>query len=146
MFNVTIYTDGACSGNPGVGGYGAILQCNGTERIIRGNCKTSTTNNRMELTAVIEALKALNKPCEVTVYTDAKYICDCVSHDRKWLTKEERPNHDLWLELITVGLNGKHKIKVVKVAGHSGLIKNERCDKIVKEQVVKERHELYENN
>lgn len=145
MYDVTIYTDGACSGNPGVGGYGAILQCNGAERIVRGRSKETTTNNRMELKAVIEALKALNKPSNVTVYTDAKYICDCVVHDRKWLTALERPNHDLWLELITVGLNGQHKIKFVKVAGHTGLVQNERCDRIAKEQCVKARHELYEN-
>jgi len=145
MYEVTIYTDGACLGNPGVGGYGAILQCNGIERIVRGRCKEITTNNRMELKAVIEALKALKKPCNVTVYTDAKYICDCVTHERSWLTDINRPNHDLWLELITVGLNGQHKIKFVKVAGHSGLVQNERCDRIAKEQCVKARHERYEN-
>ena len=145
MYDVTIYTDGACLGNPGVGGYGAILQCNGIERIVRGRCKETTTNNRMELKAVIEALKALTKPCNVTVYTDAKYICDCVVHERSWLTDLNRPNHDLWLELITVGLNGQHKIKFVKVSGHSGLVQNERCDRIAKEQCVKARHERYEN-
>ena len=143
MYSVTIYTDGACAGNPGVGGYGAILSCNGVERIVRGNCKEITTNNRMELTAVIEALKALNKPCEVTVHTDSQYICDATKHDRKWLTADSRANHDLWLELITVGLKGQHKIKFVKVAGHSGVIQNERCDKIAKEQCVKARHEAY---
>lgn len=145
MYNVTIYTDGACSGNPGVGGYGAILTCNGHERIVRGRCKEITTNNRMELTAVIEALKALNKPCEVTVHTDSQYICQGSTHDRKWLTSLDRPNHDLWLELITVGLEGQHRIKFVKVAGHSGLVMNERCDKIAKEQCIKARHERYEN-
>ena len=143
MYSVTIYTDGACSGNPGVGGYGAILSCNGVERIVRGNCKETTTNNRMELKAVIEAIKALTKPCEVTVHTDSQYICQSTKHDRKWLTCDSRPNHDLWLELITVGLEGHHKIKFVKVEGHSGLIQNERCDKIAKEQCVKARHEAY---
>lgn len=146
MYNVTIYTDGACSGNPGVGGYGAILTCNGKERIVRGRCKDITTNNRMELTAVIEALKALNKPCEVTVYTDSQYICTATAHDRKWLTCDERPNHDLWFELISIGLKGQHRIKFVKVSGHSGLAQNERCDRIAKEQCVKARHELYENS
>lgn len=142
MFNVTIYTDGACSGNPGVGGYGAILTCNGQERIVRGRCKEITTNNRMELKAVIEAIKALNKPCQVTVHTDSQYICQGSTHDRKWLTSLNRPNHDLWLELITVGLTGGHKIKFVKVAGHAGLAQNERCDRIAKEQCVKAKHEL----
>ena len=139
MYSVTIYTDGACAGNPGVGGYGAILTCNGVERVIRGRCKEITTNNRMELTAVIEAIKALNKPCEITVHTDSQYICQSTTHDRKWLTSEDRPNRDLWMELITVGLNGHHKIKFVKVAGHTGLVQNERCDRIAKEQCMKAR-------
>lgn len=145
MFNVTIYTDGACSGNPGVGGYGAIVSCKGTERIVRGRCKETTTNNRMELTAVIEAIKVLRKPCNIQLFTDSKYIIDCSGHDKAWLSAENRPNRDLWLELISVGLKGQHHIKFVKVAGHSGLIQNERCDRIAKEQCVKARHELYEN-
>jgi ribonuclease HI len=142
MYNVTIYTDGACSGNPGVGGYGAIITCNGAEKIVRGRSKEVTTNNRMELMAVISAIKALNKPCEITVYTDSQYICQNATHDRKWLTCEQRPNRDLWIELITVGLKGQHRIKFVKVAGHSGLVMNERCDRIAKEQCVKAKHEL----
>ena len=142
MYNVTIYTDGACSGNPGVGGYGAIITCNGVEKIVRGRSKEVTTNNRMELMAVISAIKAFNKPCEVTVYTDSQYICQNVTHDRKWLTCEQRPNRDLWIELITVGLKGQHRIKFVKVAGHSGLVMNERCDRIAKEQCVRAKHEL----
>lgn len=146
MFNVTIYTDGACSGNPGVGGYGAILTCNGHERIVRGHCKEITTNNRMEIKAVIEAIKTLKSPCDVTVYTDSQYICIATTHDRKWLTSLDRPNHDLWIELITAGLKGQHRIKFVKVSGHAGLVQNERCDRIAKEQCVKARHELCENN
>lgn len=145
MYNVTIYTDGACSGNPGVGGYGAIITCNGAEKIVRGRSKEVTTNNRMELMAVISAIKALNKPCEITVYTDSQYICQNATHDRKWLTCEQRPNRDLWIELITVGLKGQHRIKFVKVAGHSGLVMNERCDRIAKEQCVKAKHELCGN-
>ncbi len=143
MYNVTIYTDGACSGNPGVGGYGAILTCNGKERIVRGRTKEITTNNRMELMAVIEAIKVLKSPCEVTVHTDSQYICQGATHERKWLTSLDRPNHDLWLELITVGLKGQHKIKFVKVQGHAGLVMNERCDKIAKEQCTKAKHEAY---
>jgi len=143
MFDVTIYTDGACSGNPGVGGYGAILNCNGKELIVRGMCSDITTNNRMELTAVIEAIKALKKPSNVTVFTDSQYICQASGHDRKWLTSIERANHDLWFELISVGLKGQHRIKFVKVKGHDGLIQNERCDRIAKEQCVKARHKRY---
>ena len=145
MFNVTIYTDGACSGNPGVGGYGAILTCNGKEHIVRGRTSQVTTNNRMELTAVIEAIKALKKPCEVTVHTDSQYICTSSKHDKAWFNNSKRPNRDLWLELISAGLKGKHKIKFVRVEGHAGIEMNERCDKIAKEQCVKARHELYEN-
>lgn len=143
MYNVTVYTDGACAGNPGAGGYGAILLCNGKEHIVRGRCAEVTTNNRMELKAVIEAIKALTKPCDVTIHTDSQYICQATTHDRKWLTSLDRPNHDLWLELITVGLNGHHRIKFVKVAGHSGLVQNERCDRIAKEQCMKAKHEMH---
>jgi len=145
MYSVTIYTDGACFGNPGVGGYGAILSCNGVERIVRGHCKEITTNNRMELTAVIEAIKVLKKPCEILVHTDSEYICKATKHDKAWLTSEARPNRDLWVELIDVGLKGNHKIKFIKVAGHSGIVMNEQCDKIAKEQCAKARHELNEN-
>lgn len=143
MFNVTIYTDGSCSSNPGVGGYGAIITCKGTEKIVRGNCTKLTTNNRMELTAVIEALKILKKPCEITVFTDAEYIVKNSAHTKEWFYREDRKNRDLWIELITVGLDGKHKIKFVKVQGHAGNVMNERCDKIAKEQCVKARHEMY---
>lgn len=143
MYDVIIFTDGACSGNPGVGGYGAILTCKGVEKVVRGYCAQKTTNNRMELMAVISALKALTKPSNVVVYTDANYICQCVSHDRKWLTDKERVNNDLWLELITTGLTGGHKISFQKVKGHDGVVMNERCDKIAKEQCRKARHEAF---
>ena len=145
MYQVTIYTDGACSGNPGFGGYSAIISCNGAERVVCGNAKSMTTNNRMELTAVIEALKALKKPCDIICYTDSKYIIDCSAHDRSWLTSEARPNRDLWVELITVGLKGQHKIKFIKVKGHSGNKYNERCDKYAKAECAKARHNAYEN-
>lgn len=142
MYRVSIYTDGACSGNPGIGGYGAILSCNGKERIVRGYEKMST-NNRMELKAVVESIKILKAPCEIELFTDSQYILNCTAHDRKWLTAENRPNKDLWVELIEAGLKGQHKIRFVKVQGHSGIVLNERCDKIAKEQVVKCRHEAY---
>ena len=81
MKTVTIYTDGACSGNPGPGGWGAILEWNGTEKELSGG-EAQTTNNRMELTAVISALRALKEPCEVSLYTDSKYVCDAVQ--KRW--------------------------------------------------------------
>lgn len=143
MFNVSIYTDGACSGNPGVGGYAAILTFNGREHIVKGTCTEITTNNRMEIIAIIEAIKALKKPCEVTVHTDSQYVCVSCSHDKEWLTSESRPNSDLWIHLIEVGNKGGHKIRFVKVKGHDGVALNERCDKIAKEQCVKAKHEAY---
>lgn len=143
MFNVAIYTDGACSGNPGVGGYGAILTFNGKERIVKGTCPETTTNNRMEIVAIIEAIKALKKPCEVTVHTDSQYVCISTSHDKEWLTSEARPNHDLWIQLIEAGNKGGHKIRFVKVKGHDGIALNERCDRIAKEQCIKAKHEAY---
>lgn len=143
MFDIMIHTDGACSGNPGIGGYGAIIVCKGHEKIVAGY-KEYATNNAMELQAVVEALKALTKPCQITVSTDSQYLCSCVKHNKAWLTAENRPNRDLWVELIEVGLKGKHKIKFVKTKGHSGDPYNERCDKIAKEQIVKARHALYD--
>ena len=145
MFSVTIYTDGACSGNPGVGGYGAIITCKGKEHIVKGSCPETTTNNRMEIMAIIEAVKALKKPCEITIHTDSQYVCTSTSHDKKWLTSESRPNRDLWIQLIEAGNKGGHKIRFVKVKGHDGIALNERCDKIAKEQCLKARHEAYGN-
>lgn len=141
MFNVTIYTDGACSGNPGPGGYCAILKYGEIERIVCGGEKNAT-NNRMELKAVVEAVKSLKKPCHVELITDSQYLCNCSCHTYNWLTGKDRPNRDLWIELIQAGNKGGHKIKFVKIQGHSGDKTNDRCDKIAKEQIVKMRHEL----
>lgn len=135
---VDIFTDGACSGNPGRGGWGAILRCNNVEKELCGGA-IDTTNNRMELTAVIESLKALKKECEVTIYTDSKYVMDGVL---EWLenwkrngwrtTNKKSPvkNIDLWQELDE--LLPKHKIKWVWVKGHNGHIENERVDKLAR--------------
>ena len=145
MLNVTIHTDGSCSGNPGVGGYGAFLVCNGNERKVCGYSVKTTTNNKMELTAVIEAVKWLNRvqkaPCQIEVHTDSKYIVDCISHNsKKWFIG--RPNEDLWVELITVVAKGKHKITFEKVKGHSGDKYNELADKLAKEQCTIAKHQL----
>ncbi|MBP5423864.1 MAG: hypothetical protein J6Y78_15615 [Paludibacteraceae bacterium] len=147
MLNVKVFTDGSCLGNPGVGGYCGIMQCNGKERIVAGCCTEMTTNNRMELKAVLEVVDWLNRvqkePCEIEVYTDSQYIVNCHTHERKWLTSESRPNHDIWHELIQKGLAGKHHITFVKVSGHKGVELNERCDKIAKAQALKARHLVY---
>lgn len=147
-FKITAHTDGSCLGNPGVGGYAGIMTANGKERICTGySLKTNETCNRMELMAVIRVVEWCNeiqkKPCEIQICTDSQYLVNCHTHDRKWLTDESRPNHDLWLELITKGLKGNHHITFVKVEGHSGNAYNERADKIARQMALKARHEVY---
>lgn len=142
MTKIEIYTDGACSGNPGPGGWAAVCKCNGKKKYVAGSVKEAT-NNKMELVAAINAVKAVKRPHEVIIYTDSKYLITCWAHDKKWLTKDERPNKDLWLELIQTAEKGKHKVTFVKVSGHSGVEMNELADRLAKEQVVKLRHELY---
>lgn len=133
---VRIYTDGACSGNPGAGGWGAILEYGENVKELSGG-DISTTNNRMELTAVIEALKALNRPCEVIITTDSKYVSDSVN--KGWLASWQRNgwrkankspvlNVDLWEQLLP--LLETHNITFVWVKGHDGHPQNERCDKL----------------
>ena len=150
--DITVYTDGACSGNPGVGGYAAILQCNGLERVVKGFSSKVTTNCAMELAAVVETIKWLNdkqkKPCNVTVHTDSQYLIDCICGKNKDGSKRKvewytgRPNEDLWIELIKNVHKGKHTIKMVKVKGHSGDSMNARVDKLAKEECIRAKHEL----
>ena len=136
MKQVTIYTDGACSGNPGPGGWGAILEWNGTEKELSGG-EAQTTNNRMELTAVISALRALKEPCEVSLYTDSKYVCDAVQkrwvygwRARGWVKADKKPalNPDLWDTLL--GLTRQHEMHYHWVKGHEANEKNNRCDQL----------------
>lgn len=130
--SVEIFTDGSCLGNPGPGGWGAILRYEGVEREISGN-KRHTTNNRMEMTAVIEALSALKQPCSVTVYSDSKYIVDNIRgvhiwKARGWKTTAKKPvkNQDLWGALDE--LCKTHSVTFTWVKGHAGHIYNERVD------------------
>ena len=134
MKKVSIYTDGACSGNPGKGGWGAVLVYNGTEKEMSG-FEAETTNNRMELTAVIRALAALREPCLVTLTTDSKYVCDAVTKgwvygwQRKgWRKADGKPalNVDLWQQLLP--LLQTHTVTFNWVKGHAGHPYNERCD------------------
>ena len=136
MKHITIYTDGACSGNPGPGGWGAILEWNGTEKELSGG-EAQTTNNRMELTAVISALRALKEPCEVSLYTDSKYVCDAVQkrwdygwRARGWIKADKKPalNVDLWQELLP--LLETHRVSWNWVKGHADNAKNNRCDEL----------------
>jgi ribonuclease HI len=133
---VEIFTDGACSGNPGAGGWGAVLRYNGVEKEISGGA-ANTTNNRMELSGVIAALKCLKEPCEVILCSDSKYVCDAISKGwakswRKngWRKADKKPalNVDLWEELLN--LAEQHKITVKWVKGHDGHPENERCDRL----------------
>ena len=136
---VDLFTDGACSGNPGPGGWGAVLRFNGVEKELCGGEK-DTTNNRMELTAVIKGLSALKEPCEVHLVTDSKYVADGISKGwaeawRKngWRKSDKKPalNIDLWEELLD--LLKTHKVTIEWVKGHAGHPENERCDKLAVE-------------
>lgn len=132
---VYLYTDGACSGNPGSGGWACILVCNGKEKEISGH-ENFTTNNRMEMMAVINGLKALTKPCDVFLFTDSRYVLDGA---QKWLfswikngwktsNKKDVKNRELWLELVD--LLKKHNVQWEWVKGHNGHMYNERADKL----------------
>ena len=136
MKQVEIFTDGACQGNPGPGGWGAILRYQGREKEISGG-SPDTTNNRMELTAAIEALRLLKEPCEVTLYSDSQYVCNGITKGwarswkkNGWKKKDKSPalNPDLWDALLT--LLEQHKVEMVWVRGHAGHPENERCDRL----------------
>ncbi len=136
MKHVDLYTDGACSGNPGPGGYGAILVCEGRERELSGGF-AHTTNNRMELLGAICGLETLRYPCEVTLCTDSRYLADALTKGwaQKWRAngwmrnaKEKALNVDLW-ERLLVQME-RHQVKIVWVKGHAGHVYNERCDRL----------------
>ncbi len=136
LTKVDMFTDGACSGNPGPGGFGTILRCNGVEKELSGG-EPETTNNRMELMAVITGLKALKRSCDVTIYTDSQYVANGINNGwaeswkrNGWRKADKKPalNPELWDELLTE--LDKHKYEIVWVKGHAGHPENERCDKL----------------
>ena len=136
MKHVDLFTDGACSGNPGPGGYGTILRYNGNEKEMSAG-EESTTNNRMELTAVIVGLAALKETCDVTVYSDSKYVVDAIQKGwarswkkNGWRKADKKPalNADLWDKLLT--LLDIHEVRFVWLKGHDGHPENERCDRL----------------
>ena len=136
MKKVEIFTDGACKGNPGPGGWGAILRYGKAEKEISGG-ESSTTNNRMEISAVLEALKCLKESCDVTLYSDSQYVCNSINKGwakkwraNNWMRNKTDPalNADLWEELLN--LCEKHKMTIIWVKGHAGHPENERCDRL----------------
>lgn len=139
MKRVEIFTDGACSGNPGAGGWGAILRYNQVEKELSGG-EADTTNNRMELTAVISALQALKEPCNITLYTDSRYVMDGIEKwivvwkQNGWKTANKKSavkNLELWQKLDE--LQAEHQIRWVWVKGHDGHPENERCDALARQ-------------
>ena len=141
--HVEIFTDGACSGNPGPGGWGAVLRYKGNTRELSGG-ERETTNNRMELTAVIEALSALKEPCDVTLTSDSKYVIDAIQKGwvygwkkKGWVKSDKKPalNVDLWEQLLP--LLAYHQVEFVWVKSHAGHPENERCDQMAVAQSEK---------
>lgn len=139
---VDIFTDGACSGNPGPGGWGALLRYNGHEKELSGG-EAHTTNNRMEMMAAICALESLSRPCQVRLTTDSRYLHDGITRwlpgwrRRGWKTASRQPveNADLWRRLEA--LAGVHEIRWVWVRGHSGHAENERVDRLAREAIAR---------
>jgi len=141
MKNVTIYTDGACSGNPGPGGYGVVLLHNAHRKEISGS-EPQTTNNRMEMLAAIIGLEALKEPCIVTLYSDSKYLVDAIQkgwavrwRQNNWMRnkKDAALNTDLWERLLS--LLETHNVNFHWVKGHAGNPENERCDALAREAI-----------
>lgn len=136
LSRVYIYTDGACSGNPGPGGWGAILKAGSHMKELSGG-EANTTNNRMEMTAIIEALQGLKRPCEVILTSDSKYVIDAIEKgwvkkwkSNNWMRNKKDPalNVDLWEKILK--LLDIHKVTFVWVKGHAGHPENERCDEL----------------
>ena len=135
---VEIFSDGACSGNPGPGGFGAILKYGKETKEISG-CEFVTTNNRMEMMAIIEALRQMKRPCRIKVITDSDYVVKGMTKwmpgwiKRNWLTAQKKPvlNRDLWEELLN--LSRTHQIEWEWIKGHNGHPENERCDQLAKD-------------
>jgi len=143
MKDIFLFCDGACSGNPGPGGWGTVLRCGPHERELSGGAAEST-NNRMELTALLEGLRALKVPCHVTVTTDSEYVANGLNKGwaekwrrNNWIKSDKKPalNADLWAALLEE--TARHEVTVRWVRGHSGHPENERCDRLAVEQTQK---------
>lgn len=143
MKNIEIFTDGACLGNPGPGGWGVILRYNGKEKTLSGG-EAETTNNRMEILAVIKALEALKEKCNIELYTDSQYVCNAINKGwaqkwkgNNWKRNKNEPalNSDLWEVLLN--LLEKQNVKFNWVKGHAGHEENERCDTLARTEAQK---------
>ena len=143
LTHVDLYTDGACSGNPGPGGWGVLLRSGAHEKQMSGGERV-TTNNRMELTAVIEGLSALKRKCEVTLYTDSQYVANGITKGwaeawqrNGWIKSDKRPalTADLWERLLA--LLDEHAVEIVWVRGHAGHPENELCDRLAVQAIEK---------
>ena len=143
MKKIELYTDGACSGNPGIGGWASILIYNGVEKILSGG-DLETTNNKMELLSIIKGLEALKEKCEVTVYSDSQYAVSPFIDGyldswilSGWRLADKKPvkNLELWKRLVE--LTNVHKVTFVKVKGHADNVNNNRCDKIARDEIKK---------
>lgn len=143
MKNIEIFTDGACLGNPGPGGWGVILRYNGSEKTLSGG-EAETTNNRMEILAVIKALKALKEKCNIELYTDSQYVCNAINKgwaqkwkSNNWKRNKNEPalNSDLWE--ILLDLLKDQNVKFNWVKGHAGHEENERCDVLARTEAQK---------
>ncbi len=143
MKQVDIYTDGACSGNPGPGGWGAVLFFGGHKKEISGGDRM-TTNNRMEILAVIEALKSLKEPCNVKLYSDSAYVVNCFQQGwyknwikNGWRNSKKQPveNQELWKQLLEI--MNSHEVEYIKVKGHSDNEWNNRCDELARAAITK---------
>ncbi len=151
MKQVVIYTDGACSGNPGAGGYGTVLLFGAARKELSGGF-VQTTNNRMELLAVIKGLEALKEPCGVKLYSDSKYVVDAI--EKGWATKwrrqgwmrnkkEKASNVDLWEKLLC--LLEIHTVEFIWVKGHADNVENERCDQLARLAILEDSLDIDEN-
>jgi len=149
--SIELYTDGACSGNPGIGGYGIVLMWKWHRKEIYGGEKM-TTNNRMELSAVIKGLQATKEPLNITLYTDSKYVADGISKwlagwiKKGWKKSDNSPvlNTDLWQEYLKE--SKRHNINVVWVKGHDGNIENERCDALARQAISEIRKNMWKDD
>lgn len=142
METIHIYTDGACSGNPGPGGWAAAIKRKDGKKKASCGYIAYATNNSAELIAALEAVKRVKRTSVINIYTDSNYLISNWRHDEEWLLSEGHKNRELWFELIQLAKDKKHTINFIKVNGHSGDEMNDLVDKLARAEIVKARHQL----